>query len=263
MTLPEGAAQHSHAVGARLSFLVQECAPEYRVRAEHREDVRRGADARHVHRRVDARERVAQLAERGEGWNRARLRFPVDEGQRRDEIGVAVRVLLGQDNEPRRIAVRQVFQEDGLDDAEDRRVRADPEHQREDGDRRKGRLPAERPERVPNITQHVHDRRAYFRSRAMAQRNSNIRFAASRAVIWPGPSKSGATSTTSPPTRGRPARPRTSCCASWLVRPPTSRVPVPGANAGSTPSMSNVMYDGPRRTRRISSTVHAMPRAFT
>mgnify|MGYP001574708544 CR=1 FL=1 len=40
-------------------------------------------------------------------------------------------------------------------------------------------------------------------------------------------------------------------------------VSVPGANAGSTPSMSNVMYAGPVATRRISATTHGMPRSFT
>ena len=48
----------------------------------------------------------------------------------------------------------------------------------------------------------------------------------------------------------------------WSGRRPRA-CPVPGANAGSTESMSNVMYAGPVATRRISSTTDAIPRAFT
>jgi hypothetical protein len=49
---------------------------------------------------------------------------------------------------------------------------------------------------------------------AKTARNSNIRFAARSAVICPGPSNDGATSTTSQPITERPASPRTSSCAS-------------------------------------------------
>ena len=42
----------------------------------------------------------------------------------------------------------------------------------------------------------------------------------------------GATSTTSPPTKSIPFRPRRSSSTSRGVRPPTSGVPVPGAKAG-------------------------------
>src|SRR5262249_36119987 len=68
---------------------------------------------------------------------------------------------------------------------------------------------------------------------------SNIRLAASSAVICPGPSYGGETSTTSAPTMFRPASARTSTSASYDVSPPTSGVPVAGANAGSTASMSH------------------------
>jgi len=51
-------------------------------------------------------------------------------------------------------------------------------------------------------------------------------------------SYSGATSTTSPPTKFRLFMPRNIASASRVVRPPTSGVPVPGAKAGSIESTS-------------------------
>src|SRR3954468_2434207 len=52
------------------------------------------------------------------------------------------------------------------------------------------------------------------RDKAMTHKSSNMMLAARSAVICPGPSKGGATSTTSQPTTCRPASPRTSSCAS-------------------------------------------------
>ena len=48
----------------------------------------------------------------------------------------------------------------------------------------------------------------------------------------------GATSTRSPPTMSMPFSPRRIACASRVVSPPISGVPVPGAKAGSSASMS-------------------------
>jgi hypothetical protein len=63
---------------------------------------------------------------------------------------------------------------------------------------------------------------------AKRQRISYIIVAPTRAVLPVG-SNGGATSTTSPPTKLRPRKPRSSAWASRVVRPPTSGVPVPGA----------------------------------
>lgn len=57
---------------------------------------------------------------------------------------------------------------------------------------------------------------------------SYINVAPTSAVLPLG-SKGGATSTTSPPIRFNPRRPRSSSMASMVVRPPISGVPVPGA----------------------------------
>src|SRR5207237_5672878 len=77
------------------------------------------------------------------------------------------------------------------------------------------------------------------RPRARTLTSSNMRFAASSEVIWPGPSYGGETSTTSAPTSDWPTSARTSVSASYDVRPPTSGVPAAGADAGPTASMSN------------------------
>ena len=72
---------------------------------------------------------------------------------------------------------------------------------------------------------------------ASTQSQSWARCAAASAVIsaW---SKGGDTSTRSIPTRSRAPRPRTSSSACQLASPPGTGVPVPGAKAGSRPSMS-------------------------
>ena len=71
------------------------------------------------------------------------------------------------------------------------------------------------------------------RPRAVAsmQSNSYIMLAPTKAVIPVG-SQGGEISTTSAPAMLRPLNPRTKDNASRLVKPPTSGVPVPGANAG-------------------------------
>ena len=73
---------------------------------------------------------------------------------------------------------------------------------------------------------------------ATRHRISNMMVAPTRAVlpVW---SYGGATSTTSPPMRFRPRNPRSRRCASSVVMPPISGVPVPGAYTGSSPSTSN------------------------
>ena len=65
----------------------------------------------------------------------------------------------------------------------------------------------------------------------------------------PGGIERGLTSTQSKPRKSSPASDRRNVNASRLVGPPTSGVPVPGANAGSTKSTSNERKHGPIPTR--------------
>ena len=73
----------------------------------------------------------------------------------------------------------------------------------------------------------------FARFAAMTQRSSNITVAPTSAVMPPR-SKGGDTSTTSAPTMSSPREQRgASACASRVVMPPISGVPVPGAMDGS------------------------------
>src|ERR687891_1134263 len=80
-------------------------------------------------------------------------------------------------------------------------------------------------------------RRSYLRLAANSAMSSYAMCEAATAVIsaW---SYAGATSTMSAPARSRPRRPRRMPSISRLVMPPASGVPVPGANAGSSASIS-------------------------
>ena len=71
----------------------------------------------------------------------------------------------------------------------------------------------------------------------MTQSSSNMIVAPFSAVIPPR-SNGGETSTMSAPAISSPASRRTMPCASRMLRPPASGVPVPGAKAGSSESMS-------------------------
>src|SRR5208283_701730 len=73
------------------------------------------------------------------------------------------------------------------------------------------------------------------------QSSSNTKFAASKEVIS-ALSYCGETSTRSQPTKFNPASARTKSRICTLEKPPTCGVPVPGANAGSTTSISKLRY---------------------
>jgi CheY-like chemotaxis protein len=74
---------------------------------------------------------------------------------------------------------------------------------------------------------------------ARTHRSSNMMLTPTQAVPPEG-SKGGLTSTRSQPTRFRPASRRTMRWAWWVLKPPISGVPVPGAWEGSMPSMSKL-----------------------
>src|SRR5204863_9785210 len=106
------------------------------------------------------------------------------------------------------------------------------------GDGRRGESEEEKRDRG---NQRGHAGARPFGASANSVTISNMRLAASSDVTWPGPSYGGETSTTSAPTRFIPASPRNRASASYEVSPPTSGVPVAGAYAGSTASISNEM----------------------
>jgi len=99
----------------------------------------------------------------------------------------------------------------------------------------------------------------FFRCVTLSARMHRISYimVAPTSAVFPEGSNGGDTSTTSPPIRSRPRRPRTNACASIVVIPPTSGVPVPGANAGSRQSISKEMYVGPSPATLLASSVTA------
>ena len=99
--------------------------------------------------------------------------------------------------------------------------------------------------------------------RERAHTNSNIRFAARSAVICPGPSNSGETSTMSPPVRERPPRPRTDAeRRGWSARRPWA-CPSP-ARTPDRPSRCRKSCRPVRSPRGgLFPTTHAIPRSLT
>jgi len=153
--LPERLAEDGDAIGAWCPFFRREHPADERAGAQHREQVCRGPHARHVERLAAAGERVPQLPERCHRRHRTRLLLPVEERERRDQIGAAVRILFPQHHQARRVLVGELVQQDGLDHAEDGGVGADAEHQREDRHRRERRLPSQRAKGVADIADQV------------------------------------------------------------------------------------------------------------
>src|SRR5262249_33248568 len=105
--------------------------------------------------------------------------------------------------------------------------------EREAGRSHSGSAAGARRDRLETLTTPVH-----FWS-ASTLTSSKSRLAPSSAVICPGPSYGRARSTMCAPTTHSPGTASTSRGAASDVSPPTSGVPVPGGNAGSTASMSN------------------------
>ena len=79
----------------------------------------------------------------------------VDEGQRRHQVRVAVRIPFREHHQSIGILVRQRIEQDRLDDAEDRGVGPDAEDERQKSDRGVRGLPEERADRVPEIAKQV------------------------------------------------------------------------------------------------------------
>src|SRR5206468_9759057 len=173
---------------------------------------------------------------------------------RRDRLRIAVGGPAGYEERRReRVLAQQVEDPRDADERAVRLVRHDAEVARVEAalgeDRRLG----------------VHvEGEAGDHARISARRESSsyITVAPASAVTEPGPSYGGETSTTSQPSSRIPRRLRTNASASAVEKPPTSGVPVPGANAGSRKSMSNDMNTGRSPTfERTRSPYRAAPRS--
>ncbi len=153
--LPECLAEDRDAIRAGRAFLGRKHPADQCAGAQHREQIGRAAHAGNVERLAVSGEGVAQLPERGHCRHRMRLLLPVEERERRDQIGAAIRVLFAQDHQARGILVGELIEQHRLDHAEDGSVGADTEHQRQDRHCRERRLPRQRAQGVADVADQI------------------------------------------------------------------------------------------------------------
>src|SRR5262249_36287204 len=146
--LPEPVAEDDRARLTLLAVVGRERAAEQRLRAKHLEQPGRRELRWHLLGLAIARQRHRRVEERRERAERAALRLPVLEGSEVDDVRLAP--LRGRNlprhDEALRLAIRQRSKERRVDDAEDRRARADAQRERDNGDDGQAWLPDERAE---------------------------------------------------------------------------------------------------------------------
>ena len=143
--LPVLVAQHQDGRCARLLVRVLERTPERRPHAEHVEEVR-GDDARGDALGLRAAEQdEPHVVEFHESLEALRARAVVENLLIREAgvLDVGQRPLLPQHDEAVAVLIRQRAEQDAVDDAEDRRVGADPERHRQHDHDREARVAAE------------------------------------------------------------------------------------------------------------------------
>ena len=145
---------------ARLVLPRAEAAAQHGPHAQHVEEARAHRGALEPRRRAAAGHRHAVAVDGGQRLEGLRLRLDVEEVLRRVDT-VSGPPRPARSDEPVGLGERQRLQQDCVDDAEDRAVRADAEGQRRDGhEREAGRLP-QPSQRVDEVlAQGVHGLRA-------------------------------------------------------------------------------------------------------
>ena len=133
-SLEETVAEEDDRARAGVVVVRQKIPPQDRPHSERREEVVSDVPATEAFGAVHPGEVELRLLHGGQGLERSVLVAPVDivrPGHRHagEQLG-----LLVQKDEAVGVAVRQRAQEDGVDRAEDRRVRAETEGQRDNGD---------------------------------------------------------------------------------------------------------------------------------
>ena len=130
---PHAVAQHDDVLLARVVVVAAERAAEHRRHAEHVKPVAGDAHARYALGVAGAGEVRAELRLDGDRLEALRLVAVVAEAARRHRRLHVVerRIEVLDRHQPRGYAVRQRPEQHGVDDAEDRRVRANAERERE------------------------------------------------------------------------------------------------------------------------------------
>src|SRR5262245_21511289 len=137
--LPEVVADNSYPVLTRLLFVYRELSSELRSHSYDREEIGSDIDACGSLRIAVFREIGGSEAERGDLLESPRLSPHFTNVYRNRTHWIVQsyhRAIQPQHDDPFRFAVSQRLEQDSIDDAEDRRVRADAERQCENGDRR-------------------------------------------------------------------------------------------------------------------------------
>ena len=134
-----------------------EVAPDRRRHAQHPKEVRGhshpadpfGLAVRHQrrHPRTDQRHVLEGVA----------ARAPVEKRRVADVAGRSGRAALADRDQAIRICVRQRTQQHGVEDAEDRGVRADAERQGHERDRREAGRAPQQPRRIANVARQIDD----------------------------------------------------------------------------------------------------------
>ncbi len=126
-----------------MVLAVGERAAERGLYAEDVEVVCRHARAAQAHGFVDAGERDRAASLSGNEFEDGVFARPVEVVERRDAVGAAARRLLEHAHDAPGFGVEQGPEQDGVDEAEDRGVRADADGERGQRDRGEAALPHE------------------------------------------------------------------------------------------------------------------------
>jgi hypothetical protein len=163
---PEAVGQQHHPMLSRLLFPGVEGSTQCDVYVEHGKERGGDADAADRFGRRPARPRLGEgevpVAPGGEAIERAALSTPVEEiaGRRIDVEGNLPAIAFVEPDQPIDVRDRGRTEKQRVDHAEDRRVRADAQREREHGDERKRRLAPQIPpgvRRVPGGAFQPHD----------------------------------------------------------------------------------------------------------
>ena len=136
--MPETVTENRERRTTNAVFLFGEDAPELRLQADDVEEVRRDDGAGDLLRFAPGQAaQVVGIAARDREMLESGIVAPEVEVVRKcDRDGALLRTnVLVEDDEPLGVRIRQRPKEDGVNDAEDRGVRADAERQREDGNK--------------------------------------------------------------------------------------------------------------------------------
>ncbi len=179
---PEIVTQHRFGADPRMERLVQRGEPsDRRPKPENREVISRDREAS-VYRRLGiAIERKRHQGQCGHVTRRRGRLPPVGEHWVRDVEKLAIEVAGDLHQTGRSLEARHTLEDDGIDEAEDGRARADPDGERECRGDQEHRPPGERSNGVPQVVDEV----MHWCSRSWFPRSSQEVQTSRRAISGP------------------------------------------------------------------------------